>query len=52
MAVGQKWVSPSEFWALTPTELWWLVEANKKEDTGTSMSESEIEEIYRETYGE
>jgi hypothetical protein len=25
--VGQKWVTPGEFWAMPPGELWWLVDA-------------------------
>lgn len=27
--MGQGWVSPSEFWALSPGEFWWLVDAHK-----------------------
>ena len=26
MFVGSGWVSPSEFWGMTPKELWWLYE--------------------------
>jgi len=31
VAVGQGWVSPSEYWALAPGEFWWLVDAHKPE---------------------
>jgi hypothetical protein len=39
VAVGQKWVTPSEFWAMPPGEIWWLVEANEPPETGTDFEE-------------
>jgi hypothetical protein len=31
LAVGQKWVTAAEFWALCPGEYWWLVDAYTRE---------------------
>lgn len=28
IAVGQGWVSPSEFWEMPPAEVWWLIDAH------------------------
>lgn len=25
--MGREWVKPGEFWALTPGEVWWLIDA-------------------------
>lgn len=27
MLVGQDWVSPTEFWKLSPGQVWWIIEA-------------------------
>jgi hypothetical protein len=31
MLVGQGWVSPSEFWAMPPGSVWWLIESKTPE---------------------
>ena len=33
VAVGNGWVSPSEFWRMAPGEVWWLFEAKRPKDT-------------------
>ncbi|MBX9758705.1 MAG: phage tail assembly chaperone [Beijerinckiaceae bacterium] len=50
--LGGLGLKPPEFWALHPRELWWLFEAARPPKMYGSMSASEVEEIYRETYGE
>ena len=45
-------MSPAEFWSLTPAEVWWLVEANRPVRMYGSMTEMEVEELYRKTYGD
>lgn len=45
-------MKPSDFWGLTPTELWWFLEAKKPIKMYGSMTEYEVATIYRETYGE
>jgi hypothetical protein len=42
-AVGQKWVTPDECWALQ-----WLAEAHKPVKMYGQMSEDEVADIYRE----
>lgn len=39
LAVGQKWVTPSEFWAMAPGEFWWLVDAHTAEIDSTDYDE-------------
>ncbi len=39
--MGQKWATPSEFWAMPPGEIWWLVDANTPEDA------TDYDEMYR-----
>lgn len=43
LCVGQKWVSPAEFWALPPGEVWWLVDAMMPRE---GMDEEEAESLY------
>lgn len=43
---------PSEFWGMTPTELWWLFDAKRPVRMYGKMTEHEVARIYRETYGE
>jgi hypothetical protein len=49
--VGTGRIKPSEFWRLTPKEVWWFIEALKPIRMYGDMSESEVVEIYRKTYG-
>lgn len=42
LCVGQKWVTPSEFWAMPPGELWWLVDAM----TPKGLAAGEVSELY------
>ena len=49
--MGAGWVSPAEFWSLHPTEFWWLLEAKRPARMYGSMTETEVREIYHETYG-
>ncbi len=42
---------PKDFWALTPREFWWLIDANKPVKMYGNMSEDLVAEIYEETYG-
>lgn len=42
---------PKDFWRLTPTEFWWLVEANKPVKMYGKMTEYEVKAIYEEAYG-
>jgi hypothetical protein len=44
-------VTPGEFWALHPTEFWWLAEAHRPVKMYGSMSEDDVAQIYEETYG-
>ena len=39
------------FWALHPTEFWWLAEAHKPVKMYGSMTEDDVAEIYQEAYG-
>lgn len=41
----------AEFWAMTPAELWWFLEAKKPPKMYGAMSEDEVRQIYEETYG-
>ncbi|NBT33802.1 MAG: hypothetical protein EBT13_18375 [Rhodobacteraceae bacterium] len=43
LCVGQKWVTPGEFWAMPPGELWWLVDAMTPD---TSLPQSELSDLY------
>ncbi|MCB1476653.1 MAG: phage tail assembly chaperone [Rhodobiaceae bacterium] len=43
---------PAEFWALTPTEFWWLVEANRPVKMYFDMTETEVAAIYAKAYPE
>lgn len=50
--VGNGWASPSEFRAMHPREVWWLIEAKRPPKMVTkNMTEDEAEEIYAEAYG-
>ena len=42
MFIGQKWVTPGEFWSLPPGELWWIVDAMMPK----SMDADTAEELY------
>lgn len=48
-------MSPVDFWRLQPTEFWWLVEHHtemgKSQRMYGSMSQAEVEHIYRRAYG-
>lgn len=44
-------MSPREFWSLTPTEFWWLVDAHKPVKMYGKMREDEVAAIYEEEYG-
>src|SRR5581483_11708521 len=46
LAVGQEWVTRSEFWAMSPVELWWLVDA-KKPRIG-EFTHDEAEALYQD----
>lgn len=37
---------------MTPTEYWWLAEANKPKRMYGDMTEDEVRQIYEETYGD
>ena len=42
IAVGNGWVSPSEFWQMPPGEIWWLLDAKtppEKRDKPNAMRE-------------
>lgn len=39
------WVSPSEFWKMTPDEIWWLYEAKTK--TGNEPTRTDWAELYK-----
>jgi len=45
-AVGGGWVSRSEFWAMSPKELWWLLEAKKPLVMVGSLTNDEAIELY------
>lgn len=38
--MGQGWASPSEFWAMPPGEIWWLIDAR------TPASSVDYEPLY------
>lgn len=42
---------PDDFWSLTVEEFWWYVELKTPVKMYGSMTESEVAQIYRETYG-
>lgn len=48
MAVGQKWVTPKQFWQLHPIEFWLLVDAHKPVRMYGKLTEYEVEELYEE----
>lgn len=37
--VGQKWVTPGEFWAMPPGELWWLLDAMAPKQTAADVAD-------------
>jgi hypothetical protein len=43
---------PKDFWKLTITEFWWLVDARQPAKMYGSTTEREIAQIYEETYGD
>ena len=49
-AVGGGWVSRSEFWAMCPCELWWLIEAKTPPKMVGSLTEDEASELYDMVY--
>ena len=50
-AVGQGWMTRSEFWDCHPIELWWLLEAKKPVKMYGNMTEYEVKEIYEDEFG-
>ena len=46
------WTTPDAFWRMTPTELWWLVEAHRKPPDYGRLTEDEVRELYEEAYGD
>lgn len=46
--VGQKWVSPAEFWALAPGEVWWIVEANTPDTSGYEQAYQNLKALQAE----
>ncbi len=51
-AVGAWGIQPSEFWGMQPWEFWQLADFHRVPPDYGSMSETEVERIYRETYGD
>lgn len=49
--MGLGWLKPSEFWSLSPLELWWLLEAKQPPKMYGSMTEDQVAQIYEEEYG-
>jgi len=48
MAVGNGWVTPSEFWQLSPGEFWWLYRAKVPDAEKPVISEmSEIRRMVK-----
>lgn len=45
-------MAPDAFWSMHPTEFWWAVEARTPVKLYGSMTEFEVAQIYRETYGD
>lgn len=49
-------MTPSQFWALHPYEFWWLAEyymdKSKDQKMYGSLTEREVEQLYRDTYGD
>jgi len=43
--VGFGWVSPADFWRLSPGEIWWLIDA--KTAAQSAPSHDEYEELYQ-----
>lgn len=43
---------PKDFWGLTPKEFWWLLDSKKPIKMYGKMTEDEVAQIYRETYGD
>jgi len=35
LLVGQGWVTPLDFWKLTPGQVWWIIEAKTPETVKT-----------------
>ncbi len=35
MLVGNDWVTPLEFWKLTPGQVWWIIEAKMPKSVKT-----------------
>lgn len=44
-------MTPSQFWAMHPTEIHWVLEAIRPVKMYGNMTEDEVAEIYEETYG-
>jgi hypothetical protein len=45
LCVGQKWVSPGEFWAMAPGEVWWLIDAMMPKG-GAGLAADDLDEMY------
>lgn len=43
---------PKDFWRLHPIEWWWIAEAKKPPKMYGRMTESEVAELYRDTFGD
>lgn len=50
--VGAGWLTPEQFWNLSPIELHWLVEARKPVKMIGSQTEDQVRELYALAYGE
>jgi hypothetical protein len=44
-------MTAEQFWRLSPTELWWWVEAKRPVRMYGRMTEDEVRQIYDEAYG-
>ena len=45
ICVGQKWVTPGEFWSLPPGEIWWLIDAMMPEPGLGESTRNELLEM-------
>ena len=45
--VGQKWITPSDFWSLPPGEVWWIIDAMTEKHGGGKLAPREYDDLLK-----